>query len=127
MSERTSIPALDSLGEDGLMTFWYVYQRSGPKLARHLFGEKFAGYTNAASSLAGYASNRATAMACARRGDKQAAELYDSIADGIAKRLPAQARHVSLPPQTIEAIRDHKRGERYPTVKAILRELRRRA
>lgn len=116
-----TIPELDSLGEDGLMTFWSVYQRSGPNLAQHLFGERFPGFTNAASSLAGYASNRATAMMCAARGDASGAEAYNSIAAGIVRRLPAQARAVKLTEQTREAIRNAVTGERFKTERAILK------
>ncbi len=115
------IPELDSLGEDGLMTFWSVYHRAGPNLAQHLFGKRFPGFTRAAGSLAGYASNRATAMSCAGRGDAHGAEVYNSIADGIARRLPAEARDFVLPAQTKEAIRNAVRGERYQTERAILK------
>ena len=116
-----TLPQLDSLGEDGLMTFWHVYHRAGPNLALHLFGERFPGYTTAAGSLAGYASNRATAMVCAARGDEHAADVYNSIASNIAKRLPAQARNVILTDHIRAAIRDYERGERYRTEKAILK------
>lgn len=115
------IPALDALGEDGLMTFWSVYQRSGPRLAQHLFGRKFPGFTNVAGSLGGYASNRATAMHCEREGDAHGAEIYNGIADGIARRLSAEAREITLPEQTLEAIRNAVRGERFQTERAILK------
>ena len=120
---KATIPALDALGEDGLMTFWSVYNRSGPRLASHLFGEKFPGYTKAAMDLGHYASNRATAMACERRGDPDAAEMYDGIASRIAAKLPAPAQNVTLPPQTLEAIRHAVRGERMQTERAILKKV----
>lgn len=74
---KLTLPTLDALGEDGLMTFWSVYHRAGPKLASHLFGEKFPKYTTAAMDLAHYASNRATAMQCEKRGDEHGAEVAE--------------------------------------------------
>ncbi len=121
-----TIPDLDSLGQDGLMTFWHVYHRAGPRLAQHLFGKKFPNYTRAASSLAGYASNRATAMSCAARGDQSGAEMYNGIADRIARDLPAEALEIAgrpgmLPAQTREAIKHAVTGERFQTERAILK------
>jgi hypothetical protein len=116
-----TIPQLDALGEDGLMTFWAVYHRAGPKLAEHLFGTRFPGFTTAAGSLAGYASNKAAAIACARRGDQHGADVYNGIAAGIARRLPAQAHNVELPAQTVSAIRNAVRGEAGKTARAILK------
>jgi hypothetical protein len=116
-----TVPALDALGEEGLMFFWSVYHRAGPRLAQHLFGEKFPKFTNAASSLASYASNKATALACAKRGDDQGADMYNGIADRIAQKLPARARDIVLPEQTLEAIRNAITGERMQTERAILK------
>lgn len=116
-----SIPALDALGEDGLMTFWSVYHVAGPKLAEHLFGRRFPGFTNAARALANYASNKATAMACARRGDANGVAVYEHGAKLSFDRLPEEARSVVLPAQTREAIANAVRGERYQTERAILK------
>lgn len=116
-----TIPALDSLGEDGLMSFWAVYHRTGPTLAEHLFGKRFPGFTTVASSMAGYASNRATAMMCEKRGDASGAALYNSIAYGIARRLPPWVREITLPAQARDAILNHVAGEAYRTRRAILK------
>lgn len=103
------------------MTFWSVYHRAEPRLAEHLFGTRFPRFTNAAQKLANYASNRATAMMCAGRGDQSGADMYNSIADRIARELPPEARGITLPEQTREAIRNAVPGERMRTERAILK------
>lgn len=116
-----TIAELDALGSDGLMTFWSVYHRAGPRLAEHLFGRRFPNYTKAAGSLAGYASNRATAMTCAARGDRDAAEMYNGIADRIARELPQEAREMPGMSAVREALKTAVTGERMKTERAILK------
>ena len=128
----TGIPDLDAMSEDELMTFWSVYHRAGPKLAEQLFGRRFKDFTNAASALANYASNRATAMACARRGDEHGKEIYEHAMRLSFDRLPREAFEIAghpgwLSAHTREALKRAVRGERHATVKDILRGMRSRA
>ncbi len=84
-----NVPNLDAMAEDDLMSFWSRYARPSRKDAESLIGDRRRGFTTLAGRLAGYASNKATAMACRRRGDIQAALIYEHICDSIYERLPA--------------------------------------
>ncbi len=57
--------------------------------AEALVGDRRPGFTTISGSLAGYASNKATAMRCRERGDIQAALVYEKICELIHEKLPA--------------------------------------
>lgn len=82
------VPNLDGMSADDLMAFWSLYNRPSRKDAERLVGRR-KGFTTIVGSLAGYASNKATAMHCRERGDIQGATVYETIADSIYARLPA--------------------------------------
>lgn len=84
-------PNLDGMSPDDLMAFWARYNRPSRKDAERLVGRR-KGFTSIVGSLAGYASNKATAMRCRERGDIQAATVYETIADNIYNGLPADVR-----------------------------------
>ena len=83
------VPNLDAMTEDALMKFWLRYQNNQTRDdAAALIGDRRSGYTNIAARLGAYAANKATAMASRKRGDIQAALVYERIADDIYNRLP---------------------------------------
>jgi hypothetical protein len=84
-------PNLDGMTADALMQFWHRFNRPSRKDAERLVGRR-RGFTTLCGALAGYASNKATAMRCRERGDIQAATIYETIADGIYDRLPADLK-----------------------------------
>ncbi len=86
-----NVPNLDAQTPEFLMNFWMKYQRPTRKNAAALVGKR-KGYTTLCGDLAGYASNRATAMQCRLRGDIQAALIYESICDRIYSELPSDLR-----------------------------------
>ena len=85
---------LDSeTGSDDLWSFWQIVRFCGERrVARRLFPERPEGYVRATTLLSAYASNKATAMDCRRRGDITAASVYESICESIYNRLPTFAR-----------------------------------
>lgn len=87
-----SVPNLDGMGSDELMQFWKRYHRPGRNDAAELIGDRRPGFTALAAKLAGYASNKATAMQCRERGDIHAAGAYEDIAGHIYDDLPADLR-----------------------------------
>jgi hypothetical protein len=82
------VPNLDAMSDRELMDFWLVYRSPSRKDAEALIGDRRKGYTGLASSLAGYASNKATAITCRERGDIRAAQIYEQICDFIYEKLP---------------------------------------
>jgi hypothetical protein len=83
---------LDCEDEKDLMEFWFLAHSCPVKVARRVFPAKPAFYVQASNDLAAYASNKATAMSCRRRGDITAAQLYESICDRVYAELPEFAR-----------------------------------
>ncbi len=89
---QADVPNLDAMSEDELMAFWMRYQnRQRRKDAFALVGGG-PNYTNWAARLGGYAANKATAMSCRKRGDIQAALIYEKICDLIYDKLPDALR-----------------------------------
>lgn len=86
------VPNLDAMPADDLMNFWLRYGRPSRKDAERLIGDRRRGFTTISGSLAGYASNKATAMRCRERGDIQAASIYETICERIYEGLPADCR-----------------------------------
>lgn len=86
------IPNFGGMNRDELMAFWTKYTKPSRKAAQDLIGDSRKGYIGIASTLANYASNKATAMACRERGDIAAAQLYELCCDLIYKRLPKDLR-----------------------------------
>lgn len=84
-----TVPNLDAMTADELMTFWVEHQRGRGRARLGLHGR---GSVNATADLANYASNKATAISCRLRGDITAATVYETIADNIYERLPISAR-----------------------------------
>lgn len=89
MSVTGSVPNLDAMSADELMDFWMRHQRGRGRKELGLYGP---GSVNATGSLAGYASNKATAISCRLRGDITSALMYEGIADRIYSKLPKSAR-----------------------------------
>ena len=83
-----SVPNLDAMPEDELMAFWKRYHRSSRNDAEQLIGDRRRGFTVIAATLANYACNKSVAMTCRRKGDIQAALIYERIADLCYDRLP---------------------------------------
>jgi hypothetical protein len=87
---------LDAMTENDLMKLWHDIHVHPVKMARQLFPKQAAGkvkgYVSAAETLGAYASNKATAMACRKRGDIQAALIYEKTCDMIYDDLPVYAR-----------------------------------
>lgn len=81
---------LDAMAPDDLMKFWSKHAR-GHHYAL-LFPGKPLGCLRATADLANYASNKATAIECRKRGDVQTALEYEGICERIYKHLPAFAR-----------------------------------
>lgn len=84
-----TVPNLDAMSADDLMSFWATHQRGCNRAALGLSGPNSV---NTTGDLACYASNKATAISCRLRGDINAATMYEGIADRIYQRLPAAAR-----------------------------------
>lgn len=87
-----NVPNLDAMPEDELMAFWSRYARPSRKDAEELIGDRRKGFTTLSGRLAGYASNKATAITCRLRGDIQAAQVYEGICDAIYERIPEDLR-----------------------------------
>ncbi len=88
----SQVPNLDAMTPDDLMAFWKRYARPSWKDAETLVGDRRRGFTTISGSLAGYASNKATAMQCRERGDVQAALMYEKICETIYAGLPSDVR-----------------------------------
>ena len=87
-----TVPNLDAMPEADLWAFWKRYARPSRKDAEELIGDRRNGFTVLSGRLAGYASNKATAMSCRVRGDIAAAMTYEGICDGIYERIPEDLR-----------------------------------
>lgn len=87
---QANVPNLDAEESDALMDFWARHQRG--RHVKVLFPEGGRGTVSATAELANYASNKATAISCRKRGDILAAKMYEDIADRIYARLPDFAR-----------------------------------
>ncbi len=87
-----TIPNLTDMTSEELMAFWKRYARPSRKDAEALIGDRRRGFTTLCGSLAGYASNLATAKTCRAKGDVRAAEVSEGIAGSIYARLPAAPR-----------------------------------
>lgn len=83
---------LDGENEDDLMKFWHLVSYHPIIAGRIMFPTLPACYATAASALAAYAVNKATAMTCRARGDIQAAQIYEGICERIYADLPEFAR-----------------------------------
>lgn len=92
MSAENNVPNLDAMSADDLWAFWQRYARPSRKDAAALIGDRRRGYTTLCGALAGYASNKATAMRCRESGDITAAQCYEAIADRIYSELPDDLR-----------------------------------
>jgi hypothetical protein len=66
--------------------------KSPRTIAAAIFPERPRGYVSAATSLAHYASNKATAMECRTRGDIDTARMYETICERIYSSLPEYAK-----------------------------------
>lgn len=88
----STVPNLDCMPHDDLMTFWSRYHRATRKDAQALIGDNRKGYTGLAADLANYACNKATAVSCRLRGDITAAQLYETVCENIYTRLPEDLR-----------------------------------
>lgn len=88
----TNVPNLDAMDETELRQIWLKFSHRSRNTARELFPAKPKGFVVAMESLGHYAMNKATAMACRRRGDIENATMYEGIAQRIYNRLPAYAR-----------------------------------
>lgn len=83
-----NVPNLDCMPREELWAFWKRYARPSRKDAEALIGDRRKGYTTLCGALAGYASNKATAMRCREEGDINGAQVYETIADRIYAKLP---------------------------------------
>lgn len=84
---------LSAMDERRLMQFWLCSYYFPRVLGAFLFPDRPRGYQSAAGELGGYASNRATALACSDRPEVAAG--YQRIADDLCRdRLPAFARMI---------------------------------
>ncbi len=83
-----TIPNLDCMSSEDLMQFWLKYRRPKRVEAEALIGDRRKGFTVLCGSLAGYASNKATAQTCRLKGDIQAATIYECICENIYSELP---------------------------------------
>lgn len=88
----SQVPNLDAMTPDDLMAFWKRYARPTRRDAEALVGDRRPGFTTISGSLAGYASNKATAMRCRERGEVQAALVYEKICETIYGELPSDVR-----------------------------------
>ncbi len=91
-SMTNTVPNLDAMTADDLMAFWKRYARPSRKDAEALIGDRRKGFTTISGKLAGYASNKATAMTCRLRGDINAALVYEGICETIYEGLPEDVR-----------------------------------
>lgn len=87
-----TVPNLDAMSSEDLMAFWKRYARPSRKDAEALVGDRRRGFTTISGSLAGYASNKATAITCRLRGDVNAALVYERICEVIYEKLPSDLR-----------------------------------
>ena len=87
-----SAPNLDAMEDDDCLTFWHKVYCNPVRTARELFEDSPPKYVRATRNLGAYAANIGTAKACRKRGDVQAALIYERIADDIYQDLPAYAR-----------------------------------
>lgn len=81
---------LDCENEDDLWEFWRKHL--GGRRYKELFPEGGRNTRVATRDLANYAANKATAMACRRRGDIDTASWYECICENIYSKLPEFAR-----------------------------------
>jgi len=87
------LPNFDCMESDDLMALWIQYRDMSRAECARLLGGKPKGYTGIGKTIAGYISNKATAMSCRRRGDIRAALMYEGIADRIYDHdIPAKLR-----------------------------------
>ena len=89
---KSDVPNLDAMSRDELMDFWMRYQNRQRRADAEALVGRRPNYTTIAASLGAYAANKATAIACRQRGDIPAAKVYETICEGIYKRLPADLR-----------------------------------
>jgi hypothetical protein len=90
---ESNVPNLDCEDSDTLWEFWKRFNSVRPVAqARLLFPDRPKGYVSAARSLAGYASNKATAMSCRIEGKIESALVYEKICDRIYSDLPDYAK-----------------------------------
>jgi hypothetical protein len=84
---------LDDVSDSAeLFAFWNRYQHATKANRLELFGRTGKGTVTACRAVANYASNKATAMQCRKRGHIQTALQYENIADKIYNTLPEYAR-----------------------------------
>ena len=87
-----TVPNLDCMTKEDLGAFWGKYHRASRKDAEALVGDRRKGFTTAASALANYAINKATAMGCREKGDITAALVYEHSCDLCYERIPEDLR-----------------------------------
>ncbi len=87
-----TIPNFDAMEQDELWAFWKRYTRASRKDAAELVGDRRAGFTKVAATLANYACNKAVAMKCRLDGKIDGALCYEHAADLAYERLPADLR-----------------------------------
>ncbi len=85
------VPNLDAMNPEELWALWAKWRYAKRSDAVALVGPR-KGYTVLVGNLAGYASNKATAMNCRIRGDIPAAQVYESICESIYSELPEDCR-----------------------------------
>lgn len=87
-----TVPNFDAMTPQDLLTFYEKYKSRNRALAELLVGDTRAGYLALCQGLANYASNKAAAMGCRKRGDIIGARIYEKVCDDIYDRLPEDLR-----------------------------------
>jgi hypothetical protein len=82
---------LDCMDTTDLWSFSRQWRNAPRAMVQSLIG-KHPGYTQTIRDLCNYAENKATAQMCRARGDIGTAQIYETICDGIYKRLPQSVR-----------------------------------
>lgn len=85
-----NVPNFDAMPPTELMNFWFDHQRG--RNSKDIFPDGGKGSRTITARLAGYASNKATAMRCRENGQIVAALVYERICDDIYNRLPKEVK-----------------------------------
>lgn len=91
-AECSCLPAFDTLDDTELMAFWSRYHRASRADAEQLIGDRRAGFTGIAATLANYACNLAVARKCLADGDTDGHAIHMHSVGLCNERLPIDIR-----------------------------------
>lgn len=87
-----SVPNLDGMSKDELMSFWAGINKHPKQRAKELFPTMPNGYVKTTKHLASYAANKSAAIHCRLTGAIKGAICYEGICERIYSSLPDYAK-----------------------------------